>query len=144
MTELSDDGEARQRPDTMMWCGTCEEWILKSRRQEHAPLNQKKPAPEVDVSDEWPDYSDDSDDSDDDEPTVAGHVYQIRKTYSVTLTQYVPALTEAQALEKVKYDMPQGMWPDNASGIHETFTETSIDEDIMSDDPRVEDHNLLE
>lgn len=110
------------KPDTFLYCGQCDDWILRSRRFDHDHELVTQADLEALADDE-------------DEPEQVGSMWDITLEYSVTYRFRVPAYNEHTAKERAK-DLKLDARPADAHHLH---TETREVTEIMSDNPKVPD-----
>lgn len=118
---VADVEEIRGRPDTMLWCEDCEEFVLRSRRYEH-------PHDLVDLNEE-------DDEEDEERPERVGALYDITISVSVDYRFRIPAYSESQAKERAK-DLRFDAKPADSYVVHTDEREVM---EIMSTDPKLPD-----
>jgi len=114
------DALQNRRPQTMLWCETCEEFVLRRYQRSHPhELSELT----------------DSDDGDEDEsdPEKVGAFYTVTLSYSVDYRFTVPAWSEHEAKERAE-ELSLDAHPADSYLVH---TETNEGETIMSDDPEL-------
>lgn len=126
-TLTGEEAEERTRPETMLWCETCEEFILRGDRFAHPH----------DLVDDFDEEDDDSgtDDSVGEKPERVGGVYEITLSYTVDYRFRVPAWSEHEAKERAE-DLKLDARPVDSYQVHSRDREIR---EIMSDDPEVPD-----
>ena len=120
----------RTVPSTMMYCASCEDYVLRSRTSEHD-----------DVYDTYGAYVESLDDSvvkkSSDEPRVVGGVYEVTVSYSVDYMKRVVAADHNQAEQIAKDSISfADDTPDDAIHLHD---DTVKIEDIDEEDDRAEE-----
>ena len=130
--EPNGDDSARERPRTMQWCDTCDEWLLRSARHDHPHRLYETPE---EAEAERREGHDDPDpdppeDDDEDEPEKIGGRYSIRLHYSMEYHFYVNAWDERDAIERAKEMVDYG----NANDAHSLHTDSDEVRAIMSDE----------
>ena len=125
--------EPRTRPDTMLYCSECEDWILRSRAFDH-PHELNNPDASGNVLEQFAN-GDDGDGEDEDTVERVGGMYDITLSYSVDYRFRVPAWSEHEAKERAQELMLDAV-PADRQLVHTRDREVS---EIMSDDDRLPD-----
>jgi len=118
--------------NTMLYCPTCDDLILRSRRfdHKHTLLPKKPDEPNTSTTDDGEkeyEYGGD-------EPMEVGGVYTVEVYYEYVVRETVVAPSQSIAEDMV--DMSAGHI------THELWSDTSKNEVIYEDDDRAEEHDL--
>jgi hypothetical protein len=117
--EVADEDD-RRRPQTMLWCEDCEEFILRSRQHDH-PHDLEEIA--------------DLEDDEEDEPERVGSIYEITLSYTVDYRFRIPAWSEHEAKERAEL-LALDATPADKYLVHSKDRELTT---IMSDHEKVPD-----
>lgn len=131
-----DGGETdqeRTRPSTFVWCGCCEDHVLRSEWPDHEEHHLRATG-EFYVSKDTGD-DDDNDDEDDEVVEKAGAWYDITISKSVNYRFTVPAHSEHRAKEIAK----EWSWDASPADAMVVHTETRKKSEIWEDDENLPD-----
>lgn len=129
------------RPDTLMYCPDCDDWLLRRHRHTHEhDVYESAEAAEKERRREQADGTNHSpspgeEDDEDDEPREVGGMFNVTFSYSARHSFRVPAADEEQAKKVAKEKIEWGTCHD-ADLMH---TDTRKTETLTEDDERMED-----
>lgn len=125
--------ESRTAHGTQIYCWECNEWLIRTRRDEHPhPVVESVP----DDGNGGGGGGGDGGDDGSDEPERAGALYEITLSFSVDYRFRVPAWNEHQAKERAE-DLV--VYPSNCLDAHQVHSRERELEIVMTDDPAVPD-----
>jgi hypothetical protein len=125
-TLTGDKAGERERPETMLWCDECTEYVLRSNRFSHP--HELTPDPST-ASDN------DENGLEDNEPVRVGSMYEITISYNVDYSFRIPAWSESQAEEHAEI-LQANQQPSSKLQVHTEKRELTT---IMSDHEKVPD-----
>lgn len=124
--------------DTLLWCPSCQDSVLRSRKTTHDHTLVDSPAEKPNVSIE--EDGSESYEHGGDEPMEVGGVYDVTIEMNMTFRfTDIVAYNDSRAKERANDLIRWG----NAVDAHEMFTDVNRREKIYEDDDRAEEHNLL-
>lgn len=126
----------REKPSTWVYCGQCDEWMLRSQRHAHEHETHDDPEAFAEsLVEEGPGSLPDEDDHEDvTVPEKVGAWYEITLSYSVDYRFRIPATSEKVAEERAE-DLKIDARPSSSHQVHTRRQELeAIEPDDMPDD----------
>lgn len=112
--------ESREKHGTQVYCWECNEWVIRTRRDDH-------PHPIVEDADE---------DDEESDPERAGGMYEITLSYTVDYQFRIPAWNEHQATKRAE-DLVE--YPANCADAWQVHSDDREIFEILDDDPNLPD-----
>lgn len=123
--------DERERPSTMLFCPTCDEWILRSRQYDHD--HELFEEPNEDDDNETVELDTEIDIDPDEQ---VGEVFDIELSYSVDFRFQIVAGTEHRAKEIAELMVE---YPSNCADAHQVHSRTLTRRTICADDDGIPD-----